>query len=82
MNAHEAVLSRLAQTSAPVPVSIKIEKLNPQLTVSYAGKVILNGAGDEQTAVRFTLSPAGDVLDVFTRQKLLIRAESKEEALK
>jgi len=76
------VLHYKAQTSAPVPVSIKIEKLNPQLTVSYAGKVILNGAGDEQTAVRFTLSPAGDVLDVFTRQKLLIRAESKEEALK
>jgi hypothetical protein len=76
------VLHYKSQTSSPVPISIKIEKLNPQLTVSYAGKVVLNGAGDEQTAVRFTLSSTGDVIDVFTRQKLLIRSESKDGSAK
>jgi len=76
------VLHYKSQTSSPVPISIKIEKLNPQLTVSYAGKVVLNGAGDEQTAVRFTLSSTGDVIDVFTRQKLLIRSESKDGGAK
>ena len=64
-----------SNTSRPVPVSVKIEKINPQLIVSFAGEVLLKGAGDEQTAVRFTLAADGTVKDIFTRQKYLIRAE-------
>jgi hypothetical protein len=64
-----------SNTSRPVPVSVKVEKINPQLIVTYAGEVILKGAGDEQTAVRFTLAADGTVKDIFTRQKYLIRAE-------
>lgn len=65
-----------SNTSAAVPVSVKVEKINPVLTVSFAGQVLLRGAGDEQTAVRFAISPQGEVTDVYTRQKFLIRAET------
>jgi hypothetical protein len=69
-----------AQSRNPVNVQVKIEKINPQLVVSYAGQVTLNGAGDEQTAVRFRLSDTGEVTDIYTRQKQLIHATSKSNA--
>jgi len=69
-----------AQSRNPVSVQVKIEKINPQLVVSYAGQVILNGAGDEQTAVRFRLSDTGEVTDIYTRQKQLIHATDKANA--
>ncbi|MBL6761170.1 MAG: hypothetical protein ISQ19_00560 [PS1 clade bacterium] len=64
-----------AQTGQPVPVKVKVEKLNPQVKVVFAGTNELTGAGDEQTAIRFRLSPTGEVLEMATRDKLLIRAE-------
>lgn len=64
-----------AETGKPVPVKVKVEKLNPQVSVIFAGTNILTGAGDEQTAIRFRLDAAGAVLDMATRDKLLIRAE-------
>jgi len=69
-----------AQSRNPVSVQVKIEKINPQLVVSYAGQVILNGDGDEQTAVRFRLSDTGEVTDIYTRQKQLIHATDKANA--
>jgi hypothetical protein len=48
-----------ATTGEPIPVSVKVEKLNPKLTVIYYGQVILDGKLDEKTAVRFTLNPDG-----------------------
>ena len=64
-----------AETGRPVPVKVKVEKLNPQVKVIFAGTNELTGAGDEQTAIRFRLSATGEVLDMATRDKLLIRAE-------
>jgi hypothetical protein len=66
-----------------VPVKVKVEKLNPQVKVIFAGTNTLAGAGDEQTAVRFRLNATGEVLEMATRDKLLIRAEDfagKQEA--
>lgn len=71
------ILHYKSNTNSPVPVSVKVEKINPKLSVSYAGQIMLKGAGDEQTAVRFTISPDGEIIDVFTRQKYLIRATDK-----
>ena len=64
-----------AETGRPVPVKVKVEKLNPQVKVIFAGTNELSGAGDEQTAVRFRLDATGQVLEMATRDKLLIRAE-------
>jgi hypothetical protein len=71
------ILHYKSNTSAAVPVSVKVEKINPTLSVRFAGQVTLNGAGDEQTAVRFTIAQDGDIVDVFTRQKFLIRATDR-----
>jgi hypothetical protein len=58
-----------------VPVKVKVEKLNPQVRVIYAGVNRLTGAGDEQTAVRFKIDATGAVGKLTSRNKLLIRAE-------
>lgn len=64
-------------TEAAVPVTVKIEKINPKLSVIYYETLILKQKGDEQTAVRFTLDAAGDVSDLNTRQVSLIQAVRK-----
>ncbi len=58
----------------PVAVKVKVEKLNPQVTLIFAGNMLLTGAGDEQTAIRFRLDATGKVVEMATRDKLLIRA--------
>lgn len=64
-------------TEAVVPVTVKIEKINPKLSVIYYETLTLKQKGDEQTAVRFTLDAAGDVSDLNTRQVSLIQAVRK-----
>ena len=67
-----------AQGSGSVPVKVKVEKLNPQVSVIFAGTTQLSGAGDEQTSIRFRLDAAGNVVEMATRDKLLIRADAFE----
>jgi hypothetical protein len=43
----------------------------------FAGTNTLTGAGDEQTAVRFSLDATGAVSKIYTRDKALIRAGDK-----
>jgi hypothetical protein len=38
-----------------LPVQVKVEKLNPKVTLVFYDTINLSGIGDEQTAVRFTL---------------------------
>lgn len=61
-----------ANTPAPVPVSIKVEKLNPVVELVHYDTVILTGLGDEKTAVRFTLSESGDIIDTNELPKALL----------
>lgn len=68
-----------APTARPVEVKVKVEKLNPQVTLIYAGSNTLTGAGDEQTAIRFRLDAAGNVVEMARRNKLLIRANPVEQ---
>ena len=63
-----------AQTGLPVPVRVKVEKLNPSVQIIYTGKVEMTGAGDEKTAIRFRLNALGEVVNLATYNKLLIRA--------
>src|SRR3954462_6955618 len=76
------VVHYIANGSAPLPVQVKVEKLNPTVKVIYYQTLQLKGTGDEQTAVRFTLK-GQDVLDVNTTPKSLVdltRSSGKEGA--
>ncbi len=61
-----------ANYSAPLPVSVKVEKLNPSVSLVYYDTIELSGSGDEQTALRFTLDASGEVTDVNQRPKRLL----------
>lgn len=49
------IVHYIANGTVPLPVSVKVEKLNPSVKVIYYETLKLNGTGDERTAVRFTL---------------------------
>ncbi|MBC8476382.1 MAG: hypothetical protein H8D52_03490, partial [Gammaproteobacteria bacterium] len=64
--------------SKPLDVSVKVEKLNPSVSVIYYGQHQLNGSGDEKTAIRFTLDVNGNLLNTNQIPKeLLTRAIGK-----
>jgi len=62
----------LTQSLQTVPVTVKVEKLNPTVTVVYYGTVDLTREGQEATAVRFTLDEEGEVSNVNSLPKSLI----------
>ena len=66
------VLHYQANYAEPLPVSIKVEKLNPEVELVYYGRRELSGGGDEQTAVRFTVAGDGAVVGVNERPKALL----------
>ena len=67
--------------SAPLPVSVKVEKLNPAVEMVYYGQHELAGTGDEITAVRFVLDAAGNVAKVSREPKpLLVRARGAKSS--
>lgn len=61
-----------ANYDVPLPVSVKVEKLNPSVSLVFYGTFELNGVGDEQTAVRFTIDSDGNVADINTLTKRLL----------
>ena len=62
----------------PLPVTIKVEKLNPEVRLVYYGTRELTGVGDEQTAVRFTIGADGRVTGTNElRKNLLTKALGK-----
>ncbi|MDA0369467.1 MAG: hypothetical protein O3C65_13810 [Proteobacteria bacterium] len=62
----------LANGSDPLAVTLKVEKINPKVTVVYYGTTELTRTGDEKTLVRFRTSPDGDIVDVNERPKSLV----------
>jgi hypothetical protein len=71
VNAHEF----LATSTNKLPVSVKVEKLNPTASVVFYGTQEFDHKGQEETFVRFTLDPDGKVSDVNTGPPLsLVRA--------
>ena len=62
----------------PLPVTIKVEKLNPEVRLVYYGTRELTGVGDEQTAVRFAIGADGRVTGTNElRKNLLTKALGK-----
>ena len=48
------------------------------MKVIFAGTTELTGAGDEQTAVRIRMDATGEILEMASRNKLLIRATERD----
>lgn len=71
------VFNYLKQTPGVVPVSVKVEKLNPSVSVVFFGSVDLIDEGQEATVVRFTLDAEGGLSDINAVQKSLISAVRK-----
>jgi hypothetical protein len=65
------VVHYIANGTAPLPVSVKVEKLNPSVKVIFYQTLELTGTGDEQTAVRFTLD-GNEVVNVNNVPKSLV----------
>jgi hypothetical protein len=61
-----------ATTGRPVPVTVKVQKLNPTTQVVFDDAVLVDHTGDEKTAVRFTLDDSGKVVEVNSRWKSLM----------
>ena len=65
------VVHYIANGTAPLPVTVTVEKLNPSVKVIFYQTLNLTGTGNEQTAVRFTLK-GEDVIDVNNTPKSLV----------
>lgn len=50
------IVHYIANGTAPLPVEVKVEKLNPTVEVIFYQTLELRGTGQEVTAVRFTLA--------------------------
>lgn len=60
-----------SKTHGPVPVEVRVVKVNPQLSVVYYGQLTLEHINSEATAVRFTVTREGRVTGVNTLPKSL-----------
>lgn len=56
----------------PVTTTVKVEKLNPTVTVVFYGSAELAAQGDERTLVRFTVAPDATVGGVSSLAKRLV----------
>jgi hypothetical protein len=63
----------LASQPATVPVSVKIEKVNPTVEVVFYDTIMLDHMGQEKTAARFRIAENGNVVDANHRDKSLIQ---------
>lgn len=57
-----------------VPATVYLAEVNPKLKVLHYATVTLKKEGEEKTAVRFSLSPTGQVNNINTLQKPLVKA--------
>jgi len=57
----------------PVEVTVSVIKVNPRAEVIFYGQFTLARKSDEATAVRFTLTPDGQVTNVNTLPKSLVQ---------
>lgn len=74
------IVHYIANGTAPLPVTVKVEKLNPTVKIIFYKTIDLKGTGDEETAVRFTLK-GQDIVNVISTPKSLVeltRSSGKE----
>ena len=56
----------------PLTVDVKVEKLNPEVELVYYGSHELEGVGDEETAVRFSVDSQKNISNVNQMPKRLL----------
>jgi hypothetical protein len=61
-----------AVSTAPIPVTVKVEKLNPRVVLVFYDTIELDRQGQEETAARFTVAGDGTVGDVNKLAKSLV----------
>ena len=61
-----------AVSTAPIPVTVKVEKLNPRVVLVFYGTIELDRQGQEETAARFTVAGDGAIRDVNKLAKSLV----------
>lgn len=59
-------------THLPDSVTVKVEKINPKVSVVYYDTLTLTKKGDERTAVRFRIDDSGNVIGTNFRQTSLV----------
>ena len=64
-----------SSTQEPIPVNVRVSKVNPKLEVVYYATITLQRTGNERTAVRFTVANDGTVSNISTLQKELVLHE-------
>jgi hypothetical protein len=64
----------LANGTEDVPVEVKVEKLNPEVTLVFYTTLQMDHKGQELTAARFTMDEEGQISDVNRRPKTLVRS--------
>ncbi|MDP3314462.1 MAG: hypothetical protein Q8M47_00140, partial [Devosia sp.] len=65
------VVHYIANGAGTLPVTVKVEQLNPTVKVIFYKTLEMKGTGDEQTAVRFTLA-GPEVVNVISTPKSLV----------
>lgn len=60
------------ETQLPLPVTVKVSKVNPALEIVYYGDTLLEKKGDEKTAVRFVIDKSGTVSQINHISKSLV----------
>ncbi len=60
------------ETQLPLPVTVKVSKVNPALEIVYYGETLLEKKGDEKTAVRFVIDKSGKVSQISHISKSLV----------
>lgn len=64
-------------TGEPVPVTVYLAEVNPVMNVLYYQTFLLQQEGDETTALRFFLTPGGEVRDISQIRKSLVGGQEK-----
>ena len=60
------------ETQLPLPVTVKVSKVNPALEIVYYGDTLLEKKGVEKTAVRFVIDKSGKVSQISHISKSLV----------
>ena len=66
-----------SNTLQPVTAEVSVSKVNPLLEIIFYGKVLLEHADSERTAVRFNINNDGSVGDINTLPKSLVTVEAR-----
>jgi hypothetical protein len=60
------------ETGKPVPVTVRVDRVNPVLEVMYYDSLTLEKRGDEKTALRFRINEDGSISGINQLAKSLV----------